>query len=80
MVFNEKPKYIFHLAAFFANQNSVDYPEKDLLISQLGTIKILEHAVLMGGLKRFVFGGSGCAIYGAQAPLPLKEEFVSSLL
>ena len=26
-VFCEKPTYIFHLAAFFANQNSVDYPE-----------------------------------------------------
>jgi len=76
-VFHEKPTYIFHLAAFFANQNSVDYPEKDLLVSQLGTIKILEHAVLMGGIKRFIYAGSGCAIYGAQAPLPLKEEFVS---
>ena len=76
-VFNEKPKYIFHLAAFFANQNSVDYPEKDLLVSQLGTIKMLEYSVLMGGVKRFVYAGSGCAIYGAQAPLPLKEEFVS---
>jgi len=76
-VFHEKPNYIFHLAAFFANQNSVDYPEKDLLISQLGTIKMLEYAVLHGGIKRFVFAGSGCAIYGAQAPLPLKEEFVS---
>ena len=31
-VFHEKPTYIFHLAAFFANQNSVDYPEKDLLV------------------------------------------------
>ena len=76
-VFHEKPAYIFHLAAFFANQNSVDYPEKDLLISQLGTIKMLEHAVLTGGVKRFVYAGSGCAIYGAQAPLPLKEEFIS---
>lgn len=76
-VFHEKPKYIFHLAAFFANQNSVDYPEKDLLISQLGTIKILEHAVLQGDIKRIVYAGSGCAIYGAQAPLPLKEEFIS---
>ena len=76
-VFHEKPSYIFHLAAFFANQNSVDYPEKDLLVSQLGTIKMLEHAVLMGGVKRFIYAGSGCAIYGAQAPLPLKEEFVS---
>ena len=76
-VFHEKPTYIFHLAAFFANQNSVDFPEQDLLVSQLGTIKLLEHAVLLGGLKRFVYAGSGCAIYGEQAPLPLKEDFVS---
>ncbi len=76
-VFHEKPDYIFHLAAFFANQNSVDYPEKDLLISQLGTVKMLEHAVLQNCVKRFVYAGSGCAIYGAQAPLPLKEEFTS---
>ena len=76
-VFHEQPDYIFHLAAFFANQNSVDYPEKDLLVSQLGTIKILEHAVLEGGIKCFVYAGSGCAIYGAQAPLPLKEDFIS---
>ena len=76
-VFHERPTYIFHLAAFFANQNSVDFPEEDLLVSQLGTIKLLEYAVLLGGLKRFVYAGSGCAIYGAQAPLPLKEDFVS---
>ena len=76
-VFCEKPTYIFHLAAFFANQNSVDYPEQDLLVSQLGTIKVLEYAVLSGNIKRFVYAGSGCAIYGAQAPLPLKEEFIS---
>jgi len=76
-VFHEKPSYIFHLAAFFANQNSVDYPETDLLVSQLGTIKMLEHAVMIGGVKRFVYAGSGCAIYGSQAPLPLKEDFIS---
>lgn len=76
-VFHENPSYIFHLAAFFANQNSVDYPEKDLQVSQLGTIKMLEHATLIKGVKRFVYAGSGCAIYGAQAPLPLKEEFMS---
>jgi len=76
-VFQEKPTYIFHLAAFFANQNSVDYPEKDLIVSQLGTIKMLEYSVLIGGVKRFVYAGSGCAIYGAQAPLPLEEDFVS---
>ncbi len=76
-VFNEKPSIVFHLAAFFANQNSVDYPEKDMLVSGLGTIKMLEYATLTGNIDRFVYAGSGCAIYGAQAPLPLKEEFMS---
>jgi UDP-glucose 4-epimerase len=76
-VFHEKPSHIFHLAAFFANQNSVDFPERDLLVSQLGTVKILEHAVLQGGISRFVYAGSGCAIYGGEAPLPLREDFVS---
>lgn len=75
-VFRERPEIVFHLAAFFANQNSVDYPEKDLLVSSLGTVKLLEHSVLTRA-QRFVYAGSGCAIYGAQAPLPLKEEFVS---
>jgi len=75
--FHEKPDYVFHLAAFFANQNSVDFPERDLLVSQLGTVKVLEHCILQGNLKRFVYAGSGCAIYGAEAPLPLKEDFVS---
>lgn len=74
--FTLKPSIVFHLAAFFANQNSVDYPEKDLLVSGLGTIKMLEHSVLIG-VEKFVYASSGCAIYGAQAPLPLKEEFIS---
>jgi nucleoside-diphosphate-sugar epimerase len=75
--FHERPSLIFHLAAFFANQNSVDFPERDLLVSQLGTVKLLEYSVLQGGIDRFVYAGSGCAIYGAQAPLPLREEFTS---
>ena len=32
-VFQEKPEIVFHLAAFFANQNSVDYPERDLSVN-----------------------------------------------
>lgn len=76
-VFHERPDFVFHLAAFFANQNSVDFPERDLLVSQLGTVKLLEYSILQGNIKRFVYAGSGCAIYGAQAPLPLREEFVS---
>ena len=29
LVFHEKSTYIFHLEAFFVNQNSADFPEKD---------------------------------------------------
>lgn len=75
-VFNEKPQIVFHLAAFFANQNSVDYPERDLIGNGMGTLKVLEYSKLLG-IERFIYASSGCAIYGSQAPLPLKEEFMS---
>lgn len=75
-VFQEEPEYVFHLAAFFANQNSVDYPERDILVNGLGTLKVLEYSNLCK-VKKFVYASSGCSIYGSQAPLPLKEEFMS---
>ncbi len=75
-VFFEKPDIVYHLAAFFANQNSVDHPEHDLKINGLGTLKLLEYAALTG-VQRFVYASSGCSIYGSNAPLPLKEEFMS---
>src|SRR3989339_1320678 len=77
-VFFEEPEYIFHLAAFFANQNSVDHPEEDLDVNGQGTLKLLEYATLTKAkVKRFVYASSGCSIYGSKAPLPLKEEFMS---
>jgi nucleoside-diphosphate-sugar epimerase len=74
--FSLKPNYVFHLAAHFANQNSVDHPETDLLVNGLGTLKVLEYANLVG-VERLVFASSGCSVYGSQAPLPLKEDYVS---
>jgi nucleoside-diphosphate-sugar epimerase len=74
--FSEKPHFVFHLAAHFANQNSVDHPETDLLVNGLGTLKVLQYAHLTN-VERFVFASSGCSVYGSQAPLPLKEDFVS---
>jgi len=74
--FSFKPHYVFHLAAHFANQNSVDHPETDLMVNALGTLKTLEYASLVG-VERFVFASSGCSVYGSQAPLPLKEDLVS---
>jgi len=75
-VFGEKPDLVYHLAAFFANQNSVDYPEKDLTVNGMGTLRIFEYATLRG-IDRVVYASSGCSIYGSKAPLPLTEEFMS---
>ncbi|MBI2934773.1 MAG: NAD-dependent epimerase/dehydratase family protein [Chloroflexi bacterium] len=75
-VFSERLDFVFHLAAHFANQNSVDNPETDLEINGLGTLRLLEYSRL-ARVPKFVFASSGCSVYGAQAPLPLKEDFVS---
>ena len=75
-IFFEKPDVVFHLAAFFANQNSVDHPERDLETNGLGTLRLLQYASL-SGVDRFVYASSGCSIYGSDAPLPLREEFMS---
>jgi len=74
--FSRRLDFVFHLAAHFANQNSVDNPETDLLVNGLGTLKVLEYSYL-SKVGRFVFASSGCSVYGSQAPLPLKEDFVS---
>lgn len=75
-VFFERPKVVYHLAAFFANQNSVDHPERDLMVNGMGTLRLLEYSILTG-VERFVYASSGCSIYGSGAPLPLREEFMS---
>ena len=65
-VFTMRPTIVYHLAAFFANQNSVDYPETDLLVSTLGTVKMLEYSVL-SPLERFV--------YALEADFLVPEDF-----
>jgi len=74
--FATKFDFVFHLAAHFANQNSVDDPEADLMVNGMGTLKVLQYSHL-NKVKKFVFASSGCSVYGSQAPLPLKEDFVS---
>lgn len=67
---------IFHLAAHFANQNSVEHPQEDLLTNSLGTIKVLEYA-RKAGAERFVYASSSC-VYG-NTDAKLKEDFISNL-
>jgi UDP-glucose 4-epimerase len=71
-VFKQKPEYVFHLAAHFANQNSVDNPEIDLLINGLGILKVLEYSQLVG-INRFVYSSSGCGVYGLDSRIPFEE-------
>lgn len=75
-VFKNKPDYVFHLAAHFANQNSVDNPEKDLMVNGLGILKVLEHAQLTG-VERFVYSSSGCGVYGLDSKIPFEEHDIS---
>jgi nucleoside-diphosphate-sugar epimerase len=76
-VFRAKPSHVFHLAAFFANQQSVDYPMRDAEVNVIGTLRLLEHAVLAGGLERFVLTNSEGGAYGHNNALPYREEETS---
>jgi nucleoside-diphosphate-sugar epimerase len=48
----------------------------DLLVNALGTLKTLKHAKSTK-IERFIYASSGCSVYGNQAPLPLKEDYIS---
>ncbi len=75
-VFKEDISIVYHLAAFFANQNSVDYPEISADVDILGMIRLLEYSRL-AKIERFIYASSGCAIYGSYGQMPLKEDFIS---
>jgi len=75
-VFKEKPQYVFHLAAHFANQNSVDNPKKDLMVNGVGILKVLQFAHL-AGVERFVYSSSGCGVYGLDSKMPFEEHDIS---
>lgn len=75
-VFKEKPDYVFHLAAHFANQNSVDNPEKDLMVNGIGILKVLQYAQLVG-VERFIYSSSGCGVYGLDSKMPFEEHDIS---
>ncbi|MBI4349025.1 MAG: NAD-dependent epimerase/dehydratase family protein, partial [Elusimicrobia bacterium] len=61
-VFSPPPAVVIHLAAFFANQNSVEHPERDLAVNGAGTLKLLERA-RRAGVRRFVYASSS-SVYG----------------
>ena len=55
--------YIFHLAAHFANQNSVDHPFSDMQTNVIGTMNLLELSKENKHIKKFIYASSSC-VYG----------------
>jgi UDP-glucose 4-epimerase len=75
-VFRNRPDKVFHLAAHFANQNSVDNPETDLMVNGMGILKVLEYSHL-ANVDRFVYSSSGCGVYGLDSKMPFQEPDIS---
>ncbi|HYS52860.1 MAG TPA: NAD-dependent epimerase/dehydratase family protein [Thermoanaerobaculia bacterium] len=73
----ERP-VVFHLAAFFANQNSVDHPLDDLRTNGIGTLTTLVMAQ-RAGAKRVVYASAGCSIAGHGIDAPVREDMPVSL-
>jgi UDP-glucose 4-epimerase len=69
---------VFHLAAFFANQNSVDHPTDDLHTNGLGTLATLMWASRIGA-SRLVYASAGCSIAGHGLDEPIREDMAVSL-
>jgi len=73
LVFGEnKIDLVFHLAANFANQNSVDHPRRDLGTNGLGTLKLLEYSARTG-VRRFLYTSSSC-VYGGKSNALSEDE------
>jgi len=76
-VFKQKTHIVFHAAAHFANQNSVEHPEKDLNTNALGTLRMLECAC-RSGVDRFVYISSSC-VYGNGNAIVTEDDLASTL-
>lgn len=58
-----RPNIIYHLAAHFANQNSVEHPVSDTATNIVGLINIFESQTSNMKLEKIVYASSSC-VYG----------------
>lgn len=70
----EKPDFVFHLAAQIDVRKSVEDPAEDVSINLIGTLNVLE-AARMGGAKKIIFASTGGAIYGDAKTYPTPEGY-----
>ena len=75
--FDRRPDVVFHLAALFANQQSVDRPQLDLEVNGLGTLKLLEKCEKFK-VARFIYTSSSC-VYGHQEKNLHEEDKLQDL-
>lgn len=71
-VFSLRPAVVFHLAALFANQNSIDHPALDLDINGQGTLRLLMKAVDFGR-PRVIFASTS-AVAERSDGVPLDDD------
>lgn len=67
-----KVDIVFHLAANFANQNSIDNPITDCQVNSVGTMKILEYS-RRANVQKFIYASSSC-IYGKATMQPTDVQ------
>jgi UDP-glucose 4-epimerase len=70
---NLMPEVIIHLAAQVDVQYSLNNPFSDMTSNISGTLNILD-AGIKGGVKEFIFVGSGGAIYSSDNAMPVTED------
>jgi UDP-glucose 4-epimerase len=71
-VFSLRPAVVFHLAALFANQNSIDHPITDIEVNGHGTLSVLMNAV-KHGCPRVVFASTSSVATGPDG-VPLDDD------
>ena len=73
--------YIFHLAAHFANQNSVDFPHSDIKTNVIGTLNLLElchqNTGKLSELRKFVNASSSC-VYSDSKIMSIEDNIYPS--
>ncbi len=66
-------EYVIHLAALFANQNSVDNPRADLSANGLGSLNVAQISAQVG-IKRVVYASSSCVYGNSNAAMSETSE------
>lgn len=66
-------EYVIHLAALFANQNSVDNPRADLSTNGLGSLNVAQMSAQVK-IKRVVYASSSCVYENSNGALSETSE------